>query len=72
MLYFGGKKLLQSDRVAVGGDYLPDYMRKSYFSRIRYRAGVRSYGNSYLRMNRTNANPSGDGYDEMEQVSVWG
>ena len=52
------------DRVAVGGEYIPDYMRKSYFSRIRYRAGVH-YGNSYLRMNRTDANPSGDGYNEI-------
>ena len=65
MPYFGEKDNFKNRyRVAVGGEYIPDYMRKSYFSRIRYRAGVH-YGNSYLRMNRTDANPSGDGYNEI-------
>ena len=51
-------------RVAAGFEFIPNYMRKLYFNRIRYRAGVH-YGNSYLRMNRTEANPSGDGYNEI-------
>lgn len=65
MLYFGEKGNFKNRyRVAVGGEFIPDYMRKSYFSRVRYRAGVH-YGNSYLRMNRTETNPSGDGYNEI-------
>ena len=65
MLYFGEKGNFRNRyRVAVGGEYIPDYMRKSYFNRIAYRAGIH-YGNSYLRMNRTDVNPSGDGYNEI-------
>jgi hypothetical protein len=44
-------------RVAVGGEYIPGYQNRAYFSRIRYRAGVH-YSNSYLRVNES-------GYDEM-------
>lgn len=51
-------------RVAAGFEFIPNYMRKLYFNRIRYRAGVH-YGNSYLRMNRTETNPSGNGYNEI-------
>ncbi|MBQ4161936.1 MAG: hypothetical protein IJD84_03450, partial [Parabacteroides sp.] len=53
-----------SYRVAIGGEYIPDYMRKLYFNRIRYRVGMH-YGNSYLRMNQTEANPRGNSYDEI-------
>ncbi len=65
MLYFGEQNNFKNRyRIAAGFEYIPDYMRKSYFSRIRYRAGVH-YGNSYLRMNRTDENPLGDGYNEI-------
>ena len=65
MLYFGERDNFKNRyRVAAGVEYIPDYMRNSYFGRIRYRAGVH-YGNSYLRMNRTDANPSGDSYNEI-------
>ena len=65
MLYFGEKgHFNNSYRVAIGGEYIPDYMRKLYFNRIRYRVGMH-YGNSYLRMNQTEANPRGNSYDEI-------
>lgn len=65
MLYFGEKGHFNNRyRVALGGEFIPNHMRKFYFNRIRYRAGVH-YGNSYLRMNKTAANPVGNSYDEI-------
>ena len=65
MLYFGEKGHFNNRyKIAVGGEYIPNYMRKLYFNRIRYRVGV-NYGNSYLRMNQTEMNPSGNSYDEI-------
>lgn len=64
MPYFGEKGHFNNRiRVAAGGEYIPAFMNKLYFSRIRYRAGVH-YSNSYLRMNQTAANPDGDSYNE--------
>jgi hypothetical protein len=37
-------------RVALGGEYIPDYSSRAFLNRIRYRAGVH-YGNSYLQIN---------------------
>ncbi|MDO4756222.1 MAG: hypothetical protein Q4A54_07760 [Parabacteroides sp.] len=65
MLYFGEKGHFNNRyRVALGGEFIPNHMRKLYFNRIRYRAGIH-YGNSYLRMNQTEANPAGNSYDEI-------
>lgn len=64
MPYFGEKGHFNNRyRVAAGGEFIPDVLNKSYFSRVRYRAGVH-YGNSYLRMNQTSENPEGNSYDE--------
>ncbi len=35
-------------RVALGGEYTPDFMGRSYFKRMRYRGGVH-YSNSYQK-----------------------
>lgn len=43
-------------RAAAGAEYIPDYMSRAFFSRIRYRAGFH-YSNSYL-------NIKDSGYDE--------
>ncbi|MBR5297717.1 MAG: hypothetical protein IKU29_07615 [Parabacteroides sp.] len=65
MLYFGEKGHFNNRyRIALGGEYIPNYMRKFYFNRISYRVGAH-YGNSYLRMNQTEANPEGNSYDEF-------
>lgn len=64
MPYFGEKGHFNNRyRVAAGGEYIPDIVDKSYFNRVRYRAGAH-FGNSYLRMNQTEANPKGDSYNE--------
>ena len=47
-------EVLQSDTISGKAFALPN----------SYGVGL-SYGNSYLRMNRTDANPSGDGYNEI-------
>lgn len=63
-LYFSEKGDFRNRmRVAVGGEFIPNYMNKAYFSRVRYRAGL-NYSNSYLRLNRTESNPKGESYDE--------
>lgn len=63
-LYFSEKGDFRNRiRVAAGAEFIPNYMNKAYFSRVRYRAGV-NYSNSYLRLNRTETNPKGDSYDE--------
>lgn len=36
-------------RVAAGAEYIPDYSRRLYFNRIRYRVGAH-YSNSYLNI----------------------
>lgn len=65
MKYFGEEGHFQNRyRVALGGEFIPEYNQKSYFKRIRYRGGVH-YGNSYMRFNQTEANPGGHGYDEV-------
>jgi hypothetical protein len=45
-------------RVAAGGEFIPDYQNRMFFSRIRYRAGVH-YSNSYLRVNNSSYNEYG-------------
>jgi hypothetical protein len=45
-------------RVAVGGEFIPDYQNRVFFSRIRYRAGIH-YSNSYLRINNSSYNEYG-------------
>jgi hypothetical protein len=45
-------------RVAAGGEFIPDYQNRAFFSRIRYRAGVH-YSNSYLRINNSSYNEYG-------------
>lgn len=37
-------------RVAGGVEYIPDYTKRSFLNRVRYRAGVH-YGNSYQKIN---------------------
>ncbi len=65
MLYFGEEGHFNDRyRVAVGGEFIPNYMSKKFLNKIRYRAGVH-YGNSYLRFNQTDSNPNGDSYDEV-------
>lgn len=64
MPYFGEEGHFNNRyRVAAGGEFIPNHMTKPYFSRVRYRAGIH-LGNSYLRMNQTDANPGGDSYNE--------
>lgn len=51
-------------RIAGGVEFIPDYMKKSFFSRVRYRAGVH-YSNSYLRIDKSAENNyNGYGYSE--------
>lgn len=38
-------------RVAGGAEFIPDYTRKAFLQRVRYRAGVH-YSNSYLNINQ--------------------
>jgi hypothetical protein len=45
-------------RVAAGGEFIPDYQNRMFFSRIRYRAGIH-YSNSYLRINNSSYNEYG-------------
>ncbi len=45
-------------RAAAGGEFIPDHMNRSFFSRIRYRAGFH-YSNSYLRINNSSYNEYG-------------
>jgi hypothetical protein len=45
-------------RVAAGGEFIPDYQNRAFFSRIRYRAGVH-YSNSYLQINNSSYNEYG-------------
>ncbi|MDR1880799.1 MAG: hypothetical protein LBQ78_07670 [Tannerellaceae bacterium] len=45
-------------RVAAGGEFIPAYQNKAFFSRIRYRAGVH-YSNSYLRVKNSGYNEYG-------------
>jgi hypothetical protein len=45
-------------RVAAGGEFIPDYQNRVFFSRIRYRAGIH-YSNSYLRINNSSYNEYG-------------
>lgn len=51
-------------RVAAGGEFIPNYMNRNFFSRVRYRAGAH-YSNSYLMINNTD-DPAykGNGYNE--------
>lgn len=64
MPYFGEEGRFNNRyRVAAGAEYIPKFMNKAYFSRVRYRMGAH-FGNSYLRMNQTEANPKGDSYHE--------
>lgn len=51
-------------RIAGGAEFIPDYSRKSYFSRVRYRGGIH-YSNSYLRVSQSEENNfKGHGYNE--------
>lgn len=51
-------------RVAAGGEIIPNYMNRNFFSRIRYRAGAH-YSNSYLLINNTDdAAYRGNSYNE--------
>ncbi|MDR2811151.1 MAG: hypothetical protein LBB84_11460 [Tannerellaceae bacterium] len=45
-------------RVAVGGEFIPDYQSRAFLSRVRYRAGIH-YSNSYLRINDKSYNEYG-------------
>lgn len=44
-------------RIGAGAEYIPDYMGRNFFSRMKYRIGAH-YGNSYLKVNE-------NGYDEI-------
>ena len=51
-------------RVAAGGEIIPNYQNRNFFSRVRYRAGAH-YSNSYLMINNTeDAAYKGNGYNE--------
>ena len=51
-------------KVAAGIEFIPNYMKKLYFNRIRYRAGVH-YSNSYLNVNVKDGNSyQRHGYNE--------
>lgn len=43
-------------RIGAGAEYIPDFMGRNFFSRMKYRIGAH-YGNSYLKVNE-------NGYDE--------
>jgi hypothetical protein len=47
-------------RVAVGGEYIPNYQNRAFLSRVRYRAGLH-YSNSYLRIDDAGYNEMGAG-----------
>lgn len=51
-------------RVAVGGEFIPNYNGRNYLENVRLRAGFH-YSNSYLRVSRSEENGyKGHGYDE--------
>lgn len=52
-------------RVGAGGEYIPNAQNRSFFNRVRYRAGAH-YSNSYLLINNQEADPAykGNGYNE--------
>ncbi|MDD4514135.1 hypothetical protein [Massilibacteroides sp.] len=50
-------------RVAGGIEFIPGYMERSFFKRIRYRAGVH-YGNSYQKVNANTLGTNDNGYDD--------
>lgn len=45
-------------RVAAGGEFIPNYQNRAFFSRVRYRAGVH-YSNSYLQISNSSYNEYG-------------
>ncbi|MDR1402819.1 MAG: hypothetical protein LBJ60_03840 [Tannerellaceae bacterium] len=45
-------------RIAAGGEFIPDYQNRAFFSRVRYRAGIH-YSNSYLMVNNASYNEFG-------------
>ncbi|MCH5327653.1 MAG: hypothetical protein J1E02_01420 [Coprobacter sp.] len=49
---FAGRTDVLNNRlkISVGGEYIPDYLSRSYHKRMRYRAGA-FYNQSYLRIN---------------------
>ncbi len=63
--YFADSKDLFENRYRVAGgvEYIPGFMERSFFKRIRYRAGVH-YGNSYQQVNTIDANVSKAGYKD--------
>ncbi|MDD4589003.1 MAG: hypothetical protein PHG06_01055 [Parabacteroides sp.] len=65
MPYFGDKNRFNNEyRIGGGCEYIPNYQSKTFFNRMKYRAGIH-YNNSYLRMNQTTVNPEGDSYHEI-------
>ena len=63
--YSGSKESFKDRvRVAAGGEIIPNYQNRNFFSRVRYRAGAH-YSNSYLMINNTeDAAYKGNGYNE--------
>lgn len=62
--YFGEKGELKNRmRVALGGEYIPGYQNKLFFSRIRYRAGLH-YSNSYLKISKEESGIDNASYNE--------
>lgn len=61
--YFEDKKDVFSNRYRVAGgvEYIPQYMERSFFKRIRYRAGIH-YGDSYQKVNSTSSGIKDAGY----------
>ncbi|MDR0349376.1 MAG: hypothetical protein LBH90_07800 [Tannerella sp.] len=57
--FFDNKDLLKNRvRVATGTEFIPNYMNRSFFSRIRYRTGIH-YSNSYLKIRDSGYNEYG-------------
>jgi hypothetical protein len=56
--FFDRNEFKNRIRVAAGAEYIPNYQNRGFFSRVRYRAGLR-YSNSYLQINSKSYNEYG-------------
>lgn len=63
--YFQDKKGVFDNRYRVAGgvEYIPGFMERSFFKRVRYRAGIH-YGNSYQQVNTNEVGVDKAGYKE--------
>lgn len=63
--HFEDNKGVFDNRYRLGGgvEFIPSYMERAFFKRIRYRAGIH-YGNSYQQVNTQEIGPGKRGYKD--------